>query len=336
MGNCARDGEENSNENEPTVSNSNVPEQMKLLLLGAGDSGKSTILRQIRILHVQDFSHDELLDFRGPIHINILEGMRALVEASHQFEIVLDDYLQPHIEKIETEELTADVISSLKILWKDEKIQQVFKRANEFQIHDSTQYFFENLERITSDDYVPTHEDIFRARIKTTGIVEVPFEYEGVKFILFDVGGQRNERKKWIHCFQNVNVMIFCASLSEYDQMLYEDHRQNRMYESLMLFGELCNSRWFVNSMIILFLNKKDIFEKKIQTRDLKMCFPEYDGGCDYDNATAFITEKFKELNKRPDKKDIYVKFTCATDRDAFQKIFDEVKVLMLKESRDI
>jgi guanine nucleotide-binding protein subunit alpha len=43
---------------------------------------------------------------------------------------------------------------------------------------------------------------------------------------MFDVGGQRSERKKWIHCFEAVNSIMFCVSLSEYDQVLLEESRQ--------------------------------------------------------------------------------------------------------------
>ena len=43
---------------------------------------------------------------------------------------------------------------------------------------------------------------------------------------MFDVGGQRSERKKWIHCFENVTSIIFCVALSEYDQVLLEESNQ--------------------------------------------------------------------------------------------------------------
>jgi guanine nucleotide-binding protein G(i) subunit alpha len=43
---------------------------------------------------------------------------------------------------------------------------------------------------------------------------------------MFDVGGQRSERKKWIHCFENVTSIIFCVALSEYDQVLLEEANQ--------------------------------------------------------------------------------------------------------------
>lgn len=79
-----------------------------------------------------------------------------------------------------------------------------------------------------------------------------------MKYKLFDVGGQRSERKKWIHCFENVTAILFLVAISEYDQSLYEDESINRMQESLALFDSICNSRWFVRTSIILFLNKID------------------------------------------------------------------------------
>lgn len=53
---------------------------------------------------------------------------------------------------------------------------------------------------------------------------------------------------------------------------------QNRMHESLKLFDSICNNKWFKDTSIILFLNKKDIFENKISKSPLCNCFPEYIG----------------------------------------------------------
>ncbi len=91
-----------------------------------------------------------------------------------------------------------------------------------------------------------------------------------LNFRVFDVGGQRSERKKWIHCFEDVTAIIFIVALSEYDQVLVEDETTNRMHESLRLFDSICNNKWFVNTSIILFLNKKDLFEEKILRSGLR------------------------------------------------------------------
>lgn len=53
---------------------------------------------------------------------------------------------------------------------------------------------------------------------------------------------------------------------------------QNRMHESLMLFDSICNNKFFIDTSIILFLNKKDLFAEKIKKSPLSICFPEYTG----------------------------------------------------------
>ena len=83
--------------------------------------------------------------------------------------------------------------------------------------------FLDDLDRLGAKDYQPTEQDILRTRVKTTGIVEVHFSFKNLNFKLFDVGGQRSERKKWIHCFEDVTAIIFCVAMSEYDQVLHED-----------------------------------------------------------------------------------------------------------------
>jgi hypothetical protein len=54
---------------------------------------------------------------------------------------------------------------------------------------------------------------------------------------MFDVGGQRSERKKWIHCFENVTSIIFCVALSEYDQVLLEESSQVCHHQLFERFG---------------------------------------------------------------------------------------------------
>ena len=138
--------------------------------------------------------------------------------------------------------------------------------------------FFNDIERIGEANYIPTNQDILRCRVRSTGIDEAEFEVTGLEFKMLDVGGQRSERRKWIHCFDCVTAVIFCASLSEYDQVLREDQSQNRMKESILLFDEICNSPWFRDTTFLLFLNKTDLFREKIVRVPLKVCFPDYSG----------------------------------------------------------
>jgi guanine nucleotide-binding protein G(i) subunit alpha len=109
---------------------------------------------------------------------------------------------------------------------------------------------------------------------------------------MYDVGGQRNERKKWIHCFEGVTAVIFVAALSEYDQILFEDASTNRMMEALNLFDEICNNSFFIKSAMILFLNKRDLFAEKIKLKKISdsSMFREYQGvDNDYESGNLII-----------------------------------------------
>nr|CAD2197330.1 unnamed protein product [Meloidogyne enterolobii] len=84
--------------------------------------------------------------------------------------------------------------------------------------------YFENIERIAEKDYRPTNQVILHTRVPTTGVVKLLFTLNGIDFNIFDVGGQRSERRKWIHIFDDVNAIIFVVAISEYDQKIREDN----------------------------------------------------------------------------------------------------------------
>lgn len=125
--------------------------------------------------------------------------------------------------QIEGDVLPSDVGDAIRALWRDGGIKEAVRRSREFQLNDSAVYYFNSIDRMATPSYLPTDQDILRSRVKTTGITETTFKVGELTYKLFDVGGQRSERKKWIHCFENVTALVFLVSLSEYDQMLYED-----------------------------------------------------------------------------------------------------------------
>jgi len=267
--------------------------------------------------------------------------MRNLINAAASLNLSLQSSNQEPANRILAEgdgyfsgPLTKQHASDLKSLWGDPGIQSTMVRAHEFHVNDSVGYYFQSMDRIGLDGYVPNEQDILRSRAKTTGIIEIEFDVEEVHFRMVDVGGQRSERKKWIHCFQEVTAVIFCVALSEYDLQLYEDETVNRMHESLRLFREICNSEWFCDTAQILFLNKRDIFEQKIQSTDLSACFPEYKGGKVYKTAVQYIQDQFLHQNENA-KKPIYPHITCATDTENIIVVFNAVKDIVLRKALD-
>jgi len=309
-----------------------LDKEVKLLLLGAGESGKSTIAKQMKIIHLEGFTTEEKLSYKNIIYNNIIGSMKTLITAAQNFGYTINRQdLADTVKGAEVSTFTPDLTDTIKALWKDEGIQQAFARQSEFQLNDSASYYFENLDRIGAKEYVPNEQDVLRSRAKTTGIIETEFVIQKTKFRLVDVGGQRSERKKWMHCFQDVTAVIFCVALSEFDLKLYEDDTTNRMHESLKLFREICNSKWFTDTAVILFLNKKDLFADKIARIDLTVAFPEYTGGKVFDSAVSFVKDKFLAANENP-KKHIYTHVTCATDTDNITVVFNAVKDIILQQ----
>ncbi|KAJ3016479.1 guanine nucleotide-binding protein subunit alpha [Thoreauomyces humboldtii] len=313
--------------------------EVKMLLLGAGESGKSTIIKQMKLIHDNGYSSEERLAFREIIYSNTVQSMRVVMEAMYTMDIPLanpeNDRWRALIldspNQIEDEVFPSETARAVKELWRDEGVLRCVARSREFQLNDSAQYYFDAMDRIAKPNYHPTDQDVLRSRVKTTGITETTFHIGDLTYRMFDVGGQRSERKKWIHCFENVTVIIFLVAISEYDQVLAEDDSMNRMHEALTLFDSICNSRWFVKTSIILFLNKIDLFKQKLIRSPMRNFFPDYRGS-DYDSACDYILNRFVSLNQS-DQKQMYTHFTCATDTTQIKFVMAAVNDIIIQGS---
>jgi len=292
----------------------------------------------MKIIHLNGFTDEERADFKSVIFGNIVGSMLVLVEASQTLSIPLQETALA--EKVLGDgyfngcNFDSSMARDLKTLWNDPGIKQSFARSNEFQLNDSAEYYFNELDRIGNDKYIPNVQDVLRSRAKTTGIIETEFTVEKTHFTLVDVGGQRSERRKWMHCFQDVTAVIFCAALSGYDLKLSEDETTNRIHEALKLFKDICNTKWFSDTSIILFLNKKDIFEKKISRVPLTVCFPDYTGSNTVEEAALYISDQFLAQNENP-RKTIYTHRTCATDTENITFVFRVVQDIILSQILD-
>lgn len=317
--------------------------RVRLLLLGAGESGKSTIAKQLKILHKDGFTVEERRQHKGIVHSNTLQSIQAILKAMKGLNIpytnedrVSDEEkvmrIQPRNPDVY---ITIELGQAIKRLWKDEGVQACYMRSREYQLNDSAKYYLDEIDRLSDDQYLPTEQDVLRTRVITTGVIETSFQYKGLDFTLIDVGGQRTERKKWIHCFQDVTAVVFCVAMSAYDQVLSEDEETNRMHESLNLFRWLCENSFFLNTAIILFLNKKDLFQEKVAKSPISNYFEEYKGQNTYEEASVFIRRKFEEINGDQKKREIFTHFTCATDTNNVRFVFDVVSDVIASKILD-
>ncbi|KAM4534569.1 guanine nucleotide-binding protein G(o) subunit alpha-like [Fundulus diaphanus] len=317
---------------------------IKILMLGVAESGKSTIIRQIKIMHSRGFSNQELLSFKPAVLDNLLTSMKIVLQGMGKLRINLANKKNKIQARSilscsqclgDDQELLPFVAQAFCALWADQGVRAAAARGYEYELNDSALYFFQNISRIISPNYVPTETDVLRVRVRTCGIIETQFQVDETIFRLFDVGGQHSERRKWLSCFDSVHALLFVVALSSYDQTLSEDPSVNRLQESLKLFSSVCTNAVFQKTSLLLFLNKTDLFREKIlhSRRHLRFYLSCYQGAdCDVDAAARHVAAIFAACNvdsTRP----VYQHFTTATDTESMREVFHMVIDQIIKDN---
>ncbi|GIX70806.1 guanine nucleotide-binding protein G(s) subunit alpha isoforms short [Caerostris extrusa] len=281
---------------------------------------------------------DKILDVKR----NILESIKELIVAMSRLkppEQLSDESNKASLEYIEAISLIEDYSFPQEFydcvirLWSDPGVQRTFFRMNEFLFIDSAKYFLDKVHLIRKDDYMPSDQDILHCRKRTTEIqriefaVKVPKKYGGgyQSFWMFDVGGQRGERRKWIQVFDGITAIL--------------------------IFGK-------VESGFILFLNKQDQLQDKIKRgARIQDTFPEYleyippdeNVRTEYEKARCFIRDLFMDETKKEHqassicsnddyynyrrsakKRDCYWHYTTATNTQNIRTVFEDIHTMIV------
>ncbi|KAL6477166.1 hypothetical protein MHYP_G00156650 [Metynnis hypsauchen] len=309
---------------------------VKMLLLGTPESGKSTIVKQMKIIYSHGFTKEELTSFKPAVLDNLLTSVKFVLRGMGVLRINLANRKNKvHARSVlscescvgEDQELLPFVAYAFCTLWGDQGVRSAAARGHEFQLNDSALYFFQNMGRIISPNYVPTESDVLRVRVRTSGIIETQFSHNSAVYRMYDVGSQRSERKKWFSYFDDVRAVLFVVALSGYDLTLPEHPFSIRLQESLELFTTVCNSTNFRKASLILLMNKTDLFCEKIlhSGRHLRLYHSDYKG-LDYDvNAAArYVTALFVGRCTTSGKL-VYPHYTNATDTATVRDVFSAV-----------
>lgn len=367
--------------------------KVKMLLLGAGESGKSTIFKQMRILYGTTPSDDDLRYYGTIVRSNVVVAMRKLL--SHLRHLGLEEELDKEtaesngssgmslreaydtlmeylVDKTQAAAMEAlaknfnsdgpqdqrkdwvgtsqragkvacndsilflKFVDQIRIIWNSETMKIVWIKRATVNVNDSHKDYLRDLTRIASPDYRPSTQDVLLARVRTTQVTMERYRIDGMDFEMYDVGGQRSERRKWIDCFDSVDAVIFVAALSEYDQTLAEARRTNRMVEALELFRSISNNSAFADTSIMLFLNKKDLFAEKLLTSDIvaQKPFSDYFGPPkDFDHGVQYFIEKFKECLMDDDFSESFIHVTMATDTNNMEFVLEASKTIIMNEN---
>lgn len=321
---------------------------VKLLILGTGDSGKTTWRKQISNVYCKSFMTTAVR--REMAHVvlgNLVQGVGVVAKASVDLSMPLSDDCLQAANTVATQpgdasELTPEVASAVQLLWRNAGFQKVYEMRSSYQLQDCVAFFAaacaqQGYPAWGGPGWVPTTDECVRARVRTSGIIEEDFKYKGINFRLFDAGGQRAERRKWIHCFDAVTAVIFVAASSEYDQVLFEDAKTNRLVEAVNLFESTVNSKWFTTTPVLLFLNKMDLFTEKFKVKRVALNvsgeFPTApENQDDVEGALAWMSSLFIEQRKNADK-EIYVHHTTATDPKNVESVFNDCTSIILQDN---
>ncbi|KAH9852509.1 G-alpha-domain-containing protein [Lenzites betulinus] len=206
-------------------------------------------------------------------------------------------------------------------LWNDPVIRGLL-RSQTIRLEDMPGFFLDDLERVTHPKYVPSDEDILRARLKTLGVSEHRFTLRegGISrdLRIYDVGGHRSLRAAWAPFFDDMNAILFLAPLSGYDQVLAEDESVNRLEDSVLLWKSICSNPLLGKTSLILFLNKIDILKAKLRAGiQFGQYIVSYAGRPnDYDSTSTYMRRKFGQIHREysPRARTFYCHFTSVTD----------------------
>lgn len=257
-----------------------------LLILGTRGCGKSTILKQMKILYKQKqennlggvanikksapvwnwnekgYTREEREQYKAAILANIHSNIKVVLDNADNFTCLKDQLLVSNFRRVRKADqfvIHREIGGLLKAIWLDPGFQATWTMRSGMPVQDLLRYFMQQTDRIQEPDYLPTDQDILHSYVPTSsGIVEEIYQVNKIDFRMLDVGRQPTNRKKWLHYFDNVSEVIFVADISEYDQVARLDNAVN-------MFDEICNSKHFgSNKNLFLFLNKNDLFKEKL------------------------------------------------------------------------
>ncbi|KZS97307.1 G-alpha-domain-containing protein [Sistotremastrum niveocremeum HHB9708] len=227
-------------------------------------------------------------------------------------------------------------------LWHEPAVREVLRRRK-VRLEESPGFFLDDIERVTSLKYLPSEDDVLRARLKTVGVSEYRFEMElsagkesGSEWRIYDVGGTRSQVPAWVPFFENIDAIIFLAPISAFDQTLVEDRTVNRLEDSVLMWKMICQNKMLSKVDLVLFLNKCDILGSKLSSgiRLAKYVRSYGERSNDVDTASKYFRTKFSAIQREysPIPRRFYGYLTSVTDITTTSGILASVRDMIVRE----
>eukprot|EP01130_Rhizamoeba_saxonica_P004223 TRINITY_DN1733_c0_g1_i2.p1 TRINITY_DN1733_c0_g1~~TRINITY_DN1733_c0_g1_i2.p1 ORF type:complete len:143 (+),score=25.05 TRINITY_DN1733_c0_g1_i2:745-1173(+) len=136
-----------------------------------------------------------------------------------------------------------------------------------------------------------------------------------------------------MHLFENVQIVLYMIDISDYlckvDPHLYALEVADKKLKDYLM------SPFSNGKDIILLLNKSDIFERSIEEVDLSVCFPDYDGGPNIDNAVNYLVDHYTAImdDCLYDQNEVYINVTSVSDTDMVVQLWKSVTNCLVNQS---
>jgi len=326
---------------------------IRILLLGPGDSGKTTIVKQMKKIH--DTLTDDDIKIMAPYIQDAVVGYikllcfqcHELCEKEEQKTKVdaKNEALREELLNLKSPyTLNQELATKISTMWADPAIKETLTLRAKYQIHDNVGYFLDKIDAICKKEYEPSFEDFIRIRTRSTGFAMEKItanidQFGEYRFEFTDVGGQRSERKKWMKIVvDQIQAVLYVVAISEYDMKCFEDNDTNRLCEALNLFKEIVGGRFFNGKSVLVFFNKYDLFKEKIKTIPITVAFPDFPTDKfdpnDENAVVKHIASKFLQCFDGKNIKlatPLHIHRTSALDTNNIQKVFRDITLDLVK-----
>jgi Amt family ammonium transporter len=304
----------------------------KLLVLGAGEAGKTTLVNQLITIFNHGITSTAVRDrAKVALRVNVFMTLHVLIRKLEEMGLTskLSDAERTNLERLKQHDPAVSGYSlkdaqDVTALWKSSAMQEVWDNRNTFWLLSNGKFYLDNAIRFADkpgQEYVPTNRDMAKSRKKTTG-VNVSSFYEKAskwgecfadsktnpgdvlqfKWDVVDVGGQRSERRKWMAYFDNVHAVFFVLNLNGYQEVLYEDENKLRIKESMELFRDTFQQAkgkgLKVDGVpVFVVFNKLEFFEDNWNVQNFITCFPRsVDAVKTAKDGLLFMQQAFREI----------------------------------------
>ncbi|KAF8491877.1 G-alpha-domain-containing protein [Russula emetica] len=385
---------------------------IRIILLGQAESGKSTILRNFQLQFAPTAFHAEAAAWRAVIDLNLVRSvtfllnlleestrimpLRRLTDDLRRLRVSLSACLARFISPehypatcrlraprlaLPTErafEVSVRSGSRWKTLFKDLLVVQEYEEVQNarrvieacredivtlwnhpavrasladqsISLEFQSGFFLDAVDRIAAPGYEPSPADILKARIQTLGVEEHPLRVEtgtaggslawevGQLWSIIDVGGSRALRAAWLPYFDDVNMLLFIAPVSAFNQTLTEDRSVNRLWDSFLLWKSLCVHKLLKKAAFVLLLNKYDLLDVKLQSgikfRDYVTSYKDRPNNTE--TVLQYLKGKFTAIHQQDpqNKMILHIHVTCATDSSSTSIVLTRIREVICRDN---